>query len=438
MKTPAPALRTSLKAAALAASLSISALSTYATTYTFNGTTNSDWATTTNWSTGIAAPTNGTFGHRVDINGALIYSAAQGNTTYTSTARSFVISNGGSLTITGGHFTSNNTNSSADILGNSTASTSLTVNGGNYTSNALFFNNSNSAATIALNIQSGTATINTLTVQGPATSTSTVNLDGGTLAVTTLTASGLGSKTLNFNGGVLKARSSALNVQGFTNTFVKSGGAVIDTNGFNPTVTQALLTDTVSTGGGLTKSGTGTLTLSGANTYTGATTINTGTLAIASTGSLASTAYTIADGAAFNASAKSSYSLASVATTIHVGATTSGFFNGPSGALTFGNTLTLNFSTASLADGQTYNLFDFGSQTGDFSSIALTGSITGSLLLTSTDTWTGSLSGYEFTFSETSGVLSVAAIPEPSTYAMAAGLGALVLTAGNRRRRSAA
>ena len=46
----------------------------------------------------------------------------------------------------------------------------------------------------------------------------------------------------------------------------------------------------------------------------------------------------------------------------------------------------VSLSTASIADGQTYNLFDFGSQTGDFSSVALTGSIVGSLFLTSTDT----------------------------------------------------
>jgi hypothetical protein len=48
---------------------------------------------------------------------------------------------------------------------------------------------------------------------------------------------------------------------GLTNAFVKAGGAVIDTQAFNVTISQDLLTDVVSTGGGLTKQGAGTLTL---------------------------------------------------------------------------------------------------------------------------------------------------------------------------------
>ena len=42
------------------------------------------------------------------------------------------------------------------------------------------------------------------------------------------------------------------------------------------------------TGGGLTKVGTGTLTLTGTNTYTGATTISAGTLALSGIGSISS------------------------------------------------------------------------------------------------------------------------------------------------------
>jgi len=121
---------------------------------------------------------------------------------------------------------------------------------------------------------------------------------------------------------------------------------------------------------------------------------------------------------------------------LNLGATTAGFFNGPTGALTLGNSLTLNFSTSLISDGQTYNLFDFGSQTGDFSAIGLTGSIVGSLLLTATDTWTGNAAGYAFTFNETNGILSVNAVPEPSTYAALAGAVALVGAAVYRRRKA--
>lgn len=205
-------------------------------------------------------------------------------------------------------------------------------------------------------------------------------------------------------------------------------------NGGAPT--DATLSGVLSgTGATLTKQGAGTLELSAANTYSGATIISAGTLALGSTGSLASTTYSIADGATFDVSAKSSYSLASVAVTIDVGPAGAGFFNGPTGALTLGNALTLNFSTSTLTDGQTYNLFDYGSQTGDFSSVTLSGSIVGSLLLTSADTWTGSFGSYDFTFTESTGTLalSFAAVPEPSTYALLFG-GASLLLAVCRKR----
>lgn len=200
--------------------------------------------------------------------------------------------------------------------------------------------------------------------------------------------------------------------------------------------TDAVLSGVLSgSGATLVKQGAGTLSLDNVNTYSGATIISAGTLALGSTGSLASTTYSIGNGAAFDVSAKTSYSLAAVAVTIDVGSSGAGFFNGPTGALTLGNALTLNFTTSTLTDGQTYNLFDFGSHTGDFSSVALSGSITGSLLLTGADTWTGSFGGYDFTFSESSGTLalSLAAIPEPSTYALLFGGSALLVAVCRKR-----
>lgn len=67
-----------------------------------------------------------------------------------------------------------------------------------------------------------------------------------------------------------------------------NSGANIDTNGFNVTVAQPLLHSTIggdaATDGGLTKLGTGTLTLTGASTYTGATTVSAGTLNVNNNG----------------------------------------------------------------------------------------------------------------------------------------------------------
>jgi autotransporter-associated beta strand protein len=78
----------------------------------------------------------------------------------------------------------------------------------------------------------------------------------------------------------MPAASSTAYIGGLTNAFIQAGGARIDTNNFTITVSQALLTDPVSSGGGLTKDGGGTLTLTGANTYTGPTTVTAGTLSL--------------------------------------------------------------------------------------------------------------------------------------------------------------
>ena len=90
---------------------------------------------------------------------------------------------------------------------------------------------------------------------------------------------------LTFNGGTIKATGAdnadfITTYGGGQNTYVASGGAIIDTNGRNIGIQVNLLNG----GGGLTKDGAGTLTLSGTNTYSGATTVTTGTLEIGGSG----------------------------------------------------------------------------------------------------------------------------------------------------------
>lgn len=122
--------------------------------------------------------------------------------------------------------------------------------------------------------------------------TGTVNLDGGALTISRIlqggeTGTGAINSTFNFNGGTLKVFSgtnfAATFMTGLDFAYVKSGGAIIDTGGVignsgNVVIAQPLLDG--GGNGGLTKEGTGILTLTGANTYTGATTINGGKLAI--------------------------------------------------------------------------------------------------------------------------------------------------------------
>jgi autotransporter-associated beta strand protein len=197
------------------------------------------------------------------------------------------------------------------------------------------------------------------------------------------------------------------------------------------TLTSTTISNVISGGFGLTKTGASTLTLGAANTFTGPTAINAGTLTLTSTGSLASTAISIANGATFNVSALSSYSLASINLTIATNGVTGGLLNAGSIAMTLGGNLTIDF-TGSPVDGSV-DLYTSGTPTGDFNSVTLIGDVAGSLSLAA-QTWTGSFSGYNFQFDQSTGVLTFAAIPEPSTYALAV-MGLLAVTVMVRRRR---
>ena len=79
------------------------------------------------------------------------------------------------------------------------------------------------------------------------------------------------------NGGVLQAAGSITILNNVTND-VDAGGAIINTQGYNVTVAQPLLHGTGTPDGGLTKLGSGILTLNGAGTYNGGTTIGVGTV----------------------------------------------------------------------------------------------------------------------------------------------------------------
>ncbi|MES2923421.1 MAG: autotransporter-associated beta strand repeat-containing protein [Verrucomicrobiota bacterium] len=124
-------------------------------------------------------------------------------------------------------------------------------------------------------------------------STGTVNLNGGTLRVGQI-AGGGGVEDLHFNGTQVIATGTQAN---FVNAidagkaFVDGGGMNINTNGFPIGSTHAFVGT-----GGVTKSGSGTLTLSGASTYSGANTVLAGKLAV-TTANTSSGDYTVADGA---------------------------------------------------------------------------------------------------------------------------------------------
>lgn len=110
-----------------------------------------------------------------------------------------------------------------------------------------------------LNVRGGTVTVsnttssngggsqyNALDIAHTSTGTGIVNLLSGTLrtrSVGSVAQNTPGaSSTVNFNGGTLQATGNTSSfMQNLTNAYVYSGGATIDTNGFNVTVSQPLL-----------------------------------------------------------------------------------------------------------------------------------------------------------------------------------------------------
>lgn len=142
------------------------------------------------------------------------------------------------------------------------------------------------------------------------TATGVINLNGGTFTVRSVVG-GTGGSTVNFNGGVLRARSGRDPLlRDLTAVNVQAGGAIIDTQDFSTTLFQPLLHDSAlgdSTDGGLTKRGGGVLTLTSANTYTGDTNVDAGALRLSGAGSIANSAtINVSPGSTLDVSALSS------------------------------------------------------------------------------------------------------------------------------------
>lgn len=188
---------------------------------------------------------------------------------------------------------------------------------------------------------SGDALISINSTQGvrighAATGNGTLNLNGGTFAARFFQKSVAESLAkINFNGGTVRALAGSADFfPGFgpSNLEVQAGGAIFDTNGNDITITQAL-----NGAGGLTKQGTGRLTLNGISTYAGLTRVVDGTLTLTGGSALAGGGgVTVAPGATLDGNG-SATGPATIDGTLSPGSSI--------GTLTFGGPVTLNGTT---------------------------------------------------------------------------------------------
>ncbi len=236
----------------------------------------------------------------------------------------------------------------------------------NHTTNLLTINSTiaNNGSGIVTLVKSGAGTA---VLTGTNTYTGKTYLSGGRLSIASEAALGVvsgGGATdqLTFAGGTLLVTATMSLDDANRGVFLATAGGTFETNG-GVTLTVA---NVISGSGDLTKTGTGILTLAGANTYTGETIISGGTLALGNVNALQNSTLVAGGSLTFTAAGTNTYNIGSLrssgniaigANSLSVGAnnlahTYSGVISG-TGGFTKTGTAVLNISGANTYSGDT-------------------------------------------------------------------------------------
>ena len=342
------------------------------------------------------------------------------------------VSNGGALTNSGA--TSNYigpvTLAANTTIGGGSGSVGLTnataIAGGNF---ALTLGGSGTASSITTALDTSISSLTkvgsgTWTLNGSSTYSGGVSINGGTLALGS--ASALASATaFSFGGGTLKL----FDTTDYSALFSTAAGQLIslDTNSQN----VSLASNLTSSGGTLTKSGAGTLTLLGNNSYSGGTTVTGGVLKAGSTTALGSGGITVNSGGALDLAGQALTTTA-LLTLSGTGVSSGGALMNSGAATTYAGLVRLSAASSIMAGtgaltlshvgtitGSGFGLTLGGTAGGTLSSIIGTG--TGTLTKQDSGTWTLNASNtYTGATTLNGGVLSVATLSNGGT---ASGIG---------------